>query len=217
MKVIIFGATGMVGQGVLRESLRDPQVSEVLCIGRQRNGMRHVKLRDIVLPDPGDLSPIEDELIGFEACFFCLGVSAVGMREAAYRRVTFDLTLAAARTLARVNPLQMTFVYVSRAGTGSGRRMWARVKGETESALMRLPFRAAVMLRPGIIVPMHGIASKTRLYRIIYKLLGPLLPLLRQLFPQSVTTTEQVGRAMLKIASGRATTGVMESRDINAM
>ena len=217
MKVILFGATGMVGQGVLRECLIDPDVSEVLSVGRTPAGRTHPKLREIVRRDLYDLSDIETELSGFEACFFCLGVSSAGLKEPDYRRVTFDLTLGAARTLARLNPA-MTFIYVSGAGTdgtGQGRSMWARVKGQTENALLQLPFKA-VMFRPGVIVPLHGIVSKTRLYRIGYALARPLLPALRAAFPRYVTTTEKVGRAMLQVAKEGSSGPILETPDINA-
>jgi len=151
MKIMLFGATGMVGQGVLRECLVDCDVTRVLCVGRKPTGQQHPKLSELVVPDMTDYSAVEDKLSGFDACFFCLGVSSVGMTETDYRRITYDLTLAAAQPLARLNP-QMTFIYVSGAGTDSterGSTMWARVKGATENALMRLPFRAAYMFRPG--------------------------------------------------------------------
>jgi uncharacterized protein YbjT (DUF2867 family) len=218
LKVILFGATGMVGQGVLRECLLDPEVDEVLSIGRSAVGQAHPKLRELVHPDLLDLSAVESRLSGFDACFFCLGVSSAGMKEQDYRRVTFDITLAAARTLARVNPA-LTFVYVSGAGTDSserGRSMWARVKGETENALLRLPFKA-VMFRPAGIVPLHGITSKTRLYRVAYALTRPLWSLLLGAFPQYVTTIEQVGRAMLRVARQGVSRPVLETRDINAL
>jgi uncharacterized protein YbjT (DUF2867 family) len=218
MRVLIFGATGMVGQGVLRECLLDPDVEEVLAIGRRASGGAHPKLRDLVVPDAADLSAVEARLSGFDACFFCLGVSSVGMAEAEYRRVTFDLTLAVAATLARLNPA-MTFLYVSGAGTDGterGRSMWARVKGETENALRRLPFRA-VMFRPGIIVPLHGVRSKTPLYRVFYAVTRPLLPLLLAASPRLVTTTERVGRAMLRVAKRGSPEPILETRDINAL
>jgi uncharacterized protein YbjT (DUF2867 family) len=218
LKVILFGATGMVGQGVLRECLLDTDVEEVLAIGRSATGHAHPKLREIVRPDLRDLSADEAALSGFDAGFFCLGVSSAGMKEQDYRRVTFDLTLAVARMLARCNPA-MTFIYVSGAGTdstGRGRTMWARVKGETENALLRLPFQA-VMFRPAGIVPLHGITSKTRLYRIAYALTRPLWSVLLELFPQFVTTTEQVGRAMLRVAKHGSPKRVLETRDINAL
>jgi uncharacterized protein YbjT (DUF2867 family) len=218
LKVILFGATGMVGQGVLRECLLDTDVEEVLAIGRSATGHAHPKLREIVRPDLRDVSADEAALSGFDAGFFCLGVSSAGMKEQDYRRVTFDLTLAVARMLARCNPA-MTFIYVSGAGTdstGRGRTMWARVKGETENALLRLPFKA-VMFRPAGIVPLHGITSKTRLYRIAYALTRPLWSVLLELFPQFVTTTEQVGRAMLRVAKHGSPKRVLETRDINAL
>ena len=183
MKVLLFGASGMVGQGVLRECLLDPEVTTVLSIVRSSTGQQHPKLREIVHKDFLDFSSIESELSGFDACFFCLGVSSAGMSEENYRRITYDITLAAAQTLVKLNP-NMTFVYVSGAGTDSserGRVMWARVKGQTENALLRLPFKAAYMFRPAVIVPLHGIKSRTMLYRIPYAVLGPLLPLLKRL------------------------------------
>jgi len=186
MRIILFGATGMVGQGVLRECLLDPEVHAVLSIGRSATGQTHAKLRELVHRDFLEFSTIETELRGFDACFFCFGVSSVGMSEEAYRRVTFDITLAAAQTLAGRNPA-MTFIYVSGAGTDSselGRRMWARVKGQTENALLRLPLKAAVMFRPAGIVPLPGVTSKTRLYRTLYVLTRPLWSVLHEAFPQ---------------------------------
>lgn len=219
MKVVLFGATGMVGQGVLRECLLDAEVETVLSIGRSLTGQRDPKLLEIVHGDFLDFSSIESQLSGFDACFFCLGVTSAGMTEADYRRVTFDITLAAAGTLARLNPA-MTFIYVTGAGTdssGRGRVMWARVKGETENALLRLPFRRAVMFRPAAIVPMHGITSKTRWYRLLYALTRPLWPSLLATFPQWVTTTEQIGRGMIVVAREGAPKHVLETRDINAL
>ena len=218
MKVIVFGATGMIGQGVLRECLLDPDVERVLVIGRAPTGQRHDKLVEIVHADLFDLTPIEAELAGWDACFFCLGISSAGMKEADYTRVTYDLTLAVAEVLARRNPA-MSFVYVSGAGTdGSerGRSMWARVKGKTENALMRLPFKAAYMFRPGYVQPQHGIVSKTRLYRMVYAVVGWMYPLWNALFPGLVTTTEKVGRAMLHVVRSGAPAAVLENRDINA-
>jgi uncharacterized protein YbjT (DUF2867 family) len=219
MRVVLFGGTGMVGQGVLRECLLDPDVESVLSVGRTATGQQHVKLRELVHRDFLDFSPIESELSGFDACFFCLGVSSAGMQEDDYRRITYDFTMAAARTLARLNP-GMTFVYVSGMGTDSserGRTMWARVKGQTENALLRMPFRAAYMFRPGVIVPLHGIKSRTALYRIPYMLMAPLLPLLEAAFPKYVTTTERLGRAMIHVAKQGAAKAVLESSDINAI
>jgi uncharacterized protein YbjT (DUF2867 family) len=219
MKVIVFGATGMVGQGVLRECLVDPRVEQVLTIGRSVTGQRNEKLREIVRADLSDLSPIATELAGYDACFFCLGVSSAGMSEAEYRKLTYDLTLAAARVLAEKNP-QLTFVYVSGTGTDSterGRVMWARVKGATENALLKMPFKAAYMFRPGVIQPLHGATSRTRFYRVFYTLLGPAVSLARTLFPSVVTTTENVGKAMLNAAARGAPKSVLENRDIDAL
>ena len=219
MKVILFGASGMVGLGVLRECLLDPGVEDILVVGRSPLRQQHAKLREIVRSDVSDLTSVEDTLRGYDACFFCLGVSSAGMKEADYRRLTYDLTLAIAQTLARLNPA-LTFIYVSGTGTdstGAGRIMWARVKGQTENALFQLPFKAAYMFRPGIIQPLHGITSKTKIYRIFYALAGPLLTLTRALWPSLVTTTEQVGRAMIKVARDGAPKRFLENRDINRL
>ena len=219
MKVILFGASGMVGQGVLRECLLDPEVTTVLSIVRSSTGRQHAKLREIVHKDFLDFSSIESELSGLDACFFCLGVSSAGMSEENYRRVTYDIALAAAQTLVKLNS-NMTFIFISGAGTDSserGRAMWARVKGQTENALLRLPFKAAYMFRPGVIVPLHGIKSRTMLYRVPYAVLGPILPLLQRLFPQYVTTTEKLGRAMLTVAKHGAPKAILENSDINEL
>jgi uncharacterized protein YbjT (DUF2867 family) len=211
---VVFGATGMVGQGVLRECLLAPDVESVLAVGRRATGVSHEKLRDLVPEDLLDLSPIAGDLAGQDACFFCLGVSSAGMSEADYRRVTYDVTMAAARVLAAGNP-DLTFVYVSGAGTG-GRAMWARVKGETEDALLDM-FPKAFMFRPGFIQAMHGATSRTRLYRVLYRMVGPVLPLIRRLFPNQVTTTELMGLAMLNAARHGARKRVLDPRDINAL
>jgi uncharacterized protein YbjT (DUF2867 family) len=216
MNILIFGATGMVGQGVLRECLVDPEVQRVVTIGRNATGQSHPKLHEIVHGDLFDYASIEAELTGFDACFFCLGVSSFRMSETDYARVSYDLTLAAAQTLVRLNP-RMVFTYVSGAGTDStehGRSMWARVKGRTENALLRLPFKAAFMFRPGVIVPMDGIRSKTALYQFFYSAGRPLLPLLRRAFPNAITTTSQLGRAMLAVAKNGASSGILETHDI---
>ena len=219
MKILLFGATGMIGQGVLRECLLDPQVTEVVAVGRSLSGPTHPKLREILHQDFFDFSTIEAQLSGLDACFFCLGVTSAGLTEGAYYRLTHDLTLAAARTLSRLNP-GMTFIYVSGAGTDSterGRVMWARVKGQTENALLRLPFKAVYLFRPGLIQPLHGITSSTRLYRILYRALGPVLPLLKAVWPDSLTTTEQLGKAMIHAALRGAPKAVLETRDINRL
>jgi uncharacterized protein YbjT (DUF2867 family) len=219
MKILLFGATGMIGQGVLRECLLDPRVTAILSVGRNLSGQTHPKLREILHQDFFDFSAIEGDLSGLDACFFCLGVTSAGLAEEAYRRLTHDLTLAAARALSRLNP-GLTFIYVSGAGTDSterGRVMWARVKGQTENALLRLPFKAVYLFRPGLIQPLHGITSSTRLYRILYRVLGPFLPLLKAVWPDSLTTTEQLGKAMIHAALQGAPRPVLETRDINRL
>jgi uncharacterized protein YbjT (DUF2867 family) len=217
MKVLLFGASGMIGQGVLRECLLDPKIERVLLIVRNATGQQDAKVTELVHKDFFDFSGIESQLTGYDACFYCLGLSAAGVTQEAYFRATYDMTLAAAKTLARLNPA-MTFVYISGAGTDStekGRTMWARVKGKTENALLNLPFKAAYMFRPGVIQPLHGIQSRTSGYRIFYSVTKPLLPILRWLLPQYVTTTELLGRAMIHVARSGYPKRVLETRDIN--
>ena len=219
MKVILVGATGMVGQGVLRECIASAEVESVLVVGRTASGVSHPKVQELLLPDLHDYSGVGDRLAGYGACFFCLGVSSAGMNEADYHRVTYELTLAAARALLAKNA-GMTFCYVSGEGTDStekGRTMWARVKGKTENALLHLGFAHAYMFRPGIIQPLGGIQSKTRSYRIGYALAGPLLPLVKAVAPGLVTTTEKVGRAMIHVALRPYDKPVLDNRDINAI
>jgi uncharacterized protein YbjT (DUF2867 family) len=219
MKVVLFGATGMVGQGVLRECLLDSGVETVLAVGRSSSGQRNAKLREIVHDNFLDFSRIESELTGFDACFFCLGVSSVGMSEERYRHLTYDITLAAAKTLSKLNP-QLVFVYVTGRGTDSteqGRLTWARIKGKTENDLLKLPFKAAYMFRPAGIQPLHGVRSKTAWVQAIYVVTAPLLSLLNRTSPQFMTTTEQVGRAMIKVARDGFPRPVLESEDINRL
>lgn len=214
MKVILFGATGMVGQGVLRECLSDGGVAVVLAVGRSSTGRSHPKLRELTRKDLFDVRAADAELQGYDACFFCLGVSSAGMKETDYTRLTYDLTLGWAHALARVNPA-MTFIYVSGAGTG-GKAMWAQVKGRTEDALLAL-FPSAYMVRLGALRAMHGEASKTRWTRIGYSLLGPLLPLVRAIAPGTVISTEELGRAMIRVARQGAPKRVLESGDLRAL
>jgi uncharacterized protein YbjT (DUF2867 family) len=219
MKVVIFGATGMVGQGVLRECLLDPDVESVLAIVRKTSLPQHDKLREVVHTEVSNLSSIEEKLLGYDACFFCLGVSAVGMKEEDYRRLTYDLTVSVARTLAKLNPT-MTFIYVSGAGTDStesGRQMWARVKGRTENALLQMRFKAVYLFRPAYIQPLYGARTKTAWYAAFYAVLRPVYPLLKTLLPNYVTTTECVGRAMLNVTKRGFPNPFLENRDINVM
>jgi uncharacterized protein YbjT (DUF2867 family) len=218
MKAILFGATGMVGQGVLRECLRSSEVEGVLSIGRRASRQQHPKLREIVHQDFADFFEIEGELSGYDACFFCLGVSSLGMKERDYRWVTYEFAVAAAQTLAKLNP-GMTFIYVSGAGTdssGLGSTMWARVKGQTENAIFKL-FSKAYAFRPAYIQPLDGIVPKTAWLRAVYAVVAPLYPVWKSLFPNYVTTTAQVGRAMIHVAREGAPKRVLENRDINAI
>ena len=219
MKVMIFGASGMVGQGVLRECLLDDGIDKVLSVGRSASGSTHAKLNDVVLADITRLDRIADALRGYDACFFCLGVSSAGMSEKRYTELTYDLTLNIARTLVALNPA-MRFVYITGAGTDSseqGRSMWARVKGRTENALLALPFKSTHMLRPAIIQPLHGIYSKTPLYRLAYVLLAPFMTLFKRFFPGYFTTSEQMGRAMISLARNGSPKRILETIDINAI
>jgi uncharacterized protein YbjT (DUF2867 family) len=214
MKIILFGATGMVGQGVLRQCLLDPDVESVLSIGRRPSGVSHPKLRDLVRADMFDFSVNPDDLDGYDTCFFCLGVSSVRMSEADYTHLTYDLTMGWAHALARANPA-MRFLYVSGMGTG-GKAMWARVKGRTENDLLAL-FPAAIMIRLGALRPMHGERSKAPGGGVLLALLSPLWPILQWLWPNSVITTEELGRAMILAARTGGARRVLESADLVAL
>ena len=219
MKVILFGATGMVGQGALRECLIDPNVTSVLSVGRSPTGQQHAKLREIVHGDFTDFTAIESELSGYDACFFCLGVSSLGMDAERYRHLTYDVTMAAATTLARLNP-NMVFIYVTGRGTDSteqGSRRWARVKGKTENDLLKLPFRAAYMFRPNGIQPLHGVRSKTGWINAVYAVSAPLLSYLTRATPGIMTTSEKLGRAMIKVARSGFPRPILESEDIDRL
>ena len=215
MRVLLFGGTGMVGRGVLLECLRDPEVQQVVTIGRKATEVRDPKVRDVVHRDLLNYAGMEDVLAGFDACFFCLGVSSNGMKEVDYERITYGFTLAAAEALARVTP-QISFLYVSGSGTDStekGRTMWARVKGKTENALLRLPL-SAYMFRPGFIEPLDGIESRTPLYRFFYRVTGPAFPLMRRMLPNQVLSTREIGHAMLAVARHGYAKRILEPRDI---
>lgn len=210
VKIVIFGSSGMVGQGVLRECLNDDEVTEVIAVVRTASGETPPKLREVVHRDFEDFSKLE---LGAEvdACFWCLGVTSAGMSEADYTRITHDYTMAAAKALVRPT---MTFVFVS--GTGAdGTAMWARVKRKTEADVSALPFKDVYVFRPGMIQPLHGIRSRTRMYNILYPLIWPLMAITKLVKPGFVTTTERLGRAMLRIAKRGYSKKLLENPDIN--
>jgi len=213
MKLILFGATGMVGAGALREVLADPGVEAVLSIGRRACGVTHPKLRERLLPDLFELAAIEPELVGWDACIWAVGISSVGLDEAAYAKVTEDLTLRWARALLRLNPV-FSFCYCSAAGAG-GRTMWARVRQRVEAAIRSMPFRHAGCVRPGFIQPGPGIRSQVKMYQVLIDLFRPIFPLFVRLTPSLSTTSERLGRAMLRVVQGRADRFILEARDIN--
>jgi len=218
MNVVLFGATGMLGQGVVRECLQAQDVERVVTVGRHRTGLQHPRLHEIVHVDLWHYRSIEEQLRGYDACFFCLGVTSAGMKEPEYERITYGIATAAAEVLCRNNP-GMTFVFVSGAGADSsehGRIMWARVKGKTENAILRLPCQSYVF-RPGVVLPVHGERSRTAAYRVLYSVTKPLLPTLRRIWPGYILTTEQFGRAMLIVARQGAPKRVLESSDINSL
>jgi uncharacterized protein YbjT (DUF2867 family) len=218
MKAILFGATGMVGLGVLRECLLDPDVESVVTVGRAPTGQKHEKLRELVHANLLDLSAIEGELSGHVACFFCLGVTSAGTSEQEYERITCGIPVAAAQTLVKLNP-GMTFVYVSGSGADSsekGSTMWARIKGKAENALLAMPFKATYVFRPAFIQPLHGIRSRTKLYNAMYAVLGPLYPVVKAIAPGYATTTEQLGRAMIAVARKGFAKRILESQDIGS-
>lgn len=217
MNVLIFGATGMVGQGVLREALAAPDVELVKTIGRTPTRQQHPKLRELVHAEMWNYEGIDDELSNFDACFFCLGASVGTMKEKQYTHLIHDLTLAAATKLAQLNP-NMVFVYVSGVGANEQSKiMWERVRGMTESALLKLPFKDAYIFRPGMIQPLGGIKSRTPAYRIFYSLFKPVLPLLRAVLPRLIVTTAQMGQAMLNAVRRGAPKRILEPADISAL
>lgn len=209
----------MIGQGVLRECLLDPEVTAVLSVARRTTGKSDPKLREIVHDDFTNFSSIAAELTGYDACLFCLGVSSAGMTEAEYTRVTFDVAVAAATTLLERNP-GLTFVFVSGAGSDSserGRTMWARVKGRAENKLLAMPFRGSYVVRPAAIQPVHGETSRATVTRVAYATLGWMFPLIKAALPKYVTTTERLGRAMLHLAKHGAPKRILESVDIDEL
>jgi uncharacterized protein YbjT (DUF2867 family) len=213
MKLIVFGATGMVGAGVLREALADTGVEAVLSVGRRPSGITHPKLRELLLPDLFDFAATEPQLVGWDGCLWAVGISSIGLDEAAYAKVTEELTLVWARALLRLNPA-FSFCYCSAAGAGGG-TMWARVRRRVEGELRSLPFRHSGCVRPGFIQPGPGIRSHVKLYQAFIVLLTPLFPLFLRTMPFLFTTSERLGRAMLRVVQGRADRFILESADIN--
>jgi uncharacterized protein YbjT (DUF2867 family) len=219
MRVVLFGATGMVGGGVLLECLDDPRVDAVVAVNRSSLARPHEKLREVLHGDFYNYGNLRSEFAVCDACFFCLGVTSVGLDEAEYTRLTYDLTIAAARVMADANH-NMTFCYVSGVGTDSterSRTMWARVKGRTENAILGMGFKGAYMFRPGFIQPVRGVRSKTTWYQAAYTVLAPISPLLLRLAPNHITTTARVGRAMIRVASAGCDRSILYTRDINAL
>lgn len=215
IKAIIFGATGMVGSGVLFQVLKHTSVESILVIGRRPCGVKHDKLKEIIHKDFFDYSAIEQELKGYNACFFCLGVSSVGMKERDYIRTTYDLTMSAARVLCRLNP-DMTFCYITGEGTDStekGRIMWARIKGKTENHLMKLPFKAAYMFRPGFMKPVE----EQKNLKLFYKLVGSLYPLFKTIFPNHGCKLEDLGTAMINVVQIGYSKQTLENGDITQL
>ena len=215
IRAIITGVTGMVGEGVLHECLVNPEVEQVLVINRKTCGVSHPKLLEILHTDFFDFSSIELQLQNYNACFFCLGVSSVGMKEEAYTKLTYTLTLHVATTLAKLNP-GMTFCYVSGASTDStekGKMMWARVKGKTENDLMKLPFKKAYMFRPGYMQPTKGLKNTQKLYRYI----SWMYPFLRIVLPNGVSTLQELGLAMINSITKGYPKNILEVKDIIAL
>jgi uncharacterized protein YbjT (DUF2867 family) len=213
MKLILLGASGMVGKGALREALADTQVNEVLVVGRRACGETHPKLRELLIPDLFDLSAVTDRLTGYDACVWAIGVTSLGKNEVEYSKVTEDLTLHWARTLLRLNPV-FSFCYCSAMGAG-GTGMWPRVRQRVEAGLKALPFQYSGCVRPGFIEPGPGIRSATQLYQVALTVFKPLLPLVMKLFPKIATTSERLGRAMIRVVQGKADVYILESADIN--
>nr|WP_319511252.1 NAD-dependent epimerase/dehydratase family protein [uncultured Draconibacterium sp.] len=216
MKVIVTGATGMVGKGVLLECLDHESVEKVLVIGRNPVDVTHPKLEQLIQNDFSDFSTVKEQLAGFDACFLCMGISSVGMKENDYKKITYDYTLALARELLPLNP-EMTITYVSGEGTDSsekGRVMWARVKGKTENDLIKLGFKQAFMFRPGFIIPLHGIKSRTKAYQFMYDYFMWLVRLFKAVAPNAVVNTTQVGKAMINCAMHSYNSIIIKPKDI---
>lgn len=212
LRVIITGTTGMVGEGVLHECLQNPEISSVLVINRKPGGITHPKLKEIIHGDFFELSSIEGQLAGYDACYFCLGVSAIGMNEEDYYKMTYTLTLYIAQVLSKVNP-EMVFCYISGSGTDStekGRVMWARVKGKTENDLMNLPFKKVYAFRPGYLQPTKGLRNVKKYYHYM----SWMYPLFSTVFPSFVSTLKELGQAMIEVTKNGYSKKVLEVKDI---
>ncbi len=215
-KVIITGATGMIGKGVLLECLDHDSIAEVMALGRNPVGIKHPKLKELVHKDFTDFSNVHSQLSGYDACFFCLGISSVGLKEEQYKKITYDYTLALAKTLYIINP-KLTFNYVSGESTDStekGKTMWARVKGKTENDLLKMGFKQAFMFRPGAIIPLRGIKSRTKGYQFMYDYFMWLVKLIKFLSPNSVVTTTQIGLAMINSMLKGYSKKILRPKDI---
>jgi uncharacterized protein YbjT (DUF2867 family) len=219
INAILYGATGMIGSGVLIECLEDPDVKSVLIIGRSSAGVKHPKVKELLIQDFTDYSSVEDQLTGYNACFFCLGISSFRMPEDKYTKITYDFSVAAAEVLSRLNP-EMTFSFISGQGTDGTEQsstMWARVKGKAENAVKSHPFKAVYLFRPGYIHPMKGVKSRTKVYQILIPIFSPLYPLMKRLMPGSVTTSENLGKAMINSAKIGYEHQVLENQNINEL
>lgn len=216
MKIIVTGATGMVGKGVLLECLDDPMVTEVLSVSRRSAGIQHPKLKELLHDNFLDFAPVSAQLAGYDACFHCMGVSSAGMQEADFKKFTYDMSMALAKEVHRHNP-QATFTYVSGQGTDSteqGRIMWARVKGKTENDLLKMGFRQAFMFRPGAIIPRRGILPSSKLYRFFVRYFTWLIHLIKWLSPKSVVDTDQIGKAMAEVTANGYDKQIITPADI---
>jgi nucleoside-diphosphate-sugar epimerase len=219
LKVVLFGATGMVGHAVLHECLQNPDVAEVVSVARRGKGSSHPKYRELLHDDLFDLRPVAEQLRGFDACFYTVGVSSAGMTEADYTRTTFELTKAVVDVLLPLNP-GMAIVFVSGRSTDSSEQgpvMWARIKGRAENLLLGMPFGSVTIIRLAGLVPAPGGSSSTPLYRFFYGAASAILPVLHKLFPRFVTTPEILGRAFIRAAQGKAPKKILESPDIHAL
>jgi len=219
MNILIYGSSGMIGQGVLRECLKADDVESVTAVRRSPLNEKHPKLDQVVSEKLTFTLPGKNDAGNWDACFFCLGASSSGMTEEQYNRLTFSLTLDVAAHLMRLSP-GMTFIYVSAAGADTsetGKSMWARIKGKTENALFRQGFSSVVVFRPGVIQPLHGIRSRTPSYRFLYCMMAPVLPMLKRMMPDSILTTEEIGRAMLNAVRYNCSNVVLEKEDISRL